>query len=1304
MTTTTSHLRALATAALALAAALAAPLAEAITYSYASTPFNWIDASSHAKIGYNTAPAKFNGGGNTGCGTAPPILDDTISDPVPIGFNFNFAGVTFNQVRVMSNGRLHFNNATCGYGSPVTYLPYPQSTLNYTMRIYGNDLDPTLKGEATTSTYIDAPGTPCVNRAVCYVSYATVGTAPYRSFVVTWANVPEWVQGRNPIGSYNMQLILLENGEFIYQYGTDVAGPQAKNGEVGWQGGDTTDFDTPPAGFPINNTAIKFYIPAPVAEYRFEQPSKANSPAYDTSGNGYTGSMLGGVLTAAGKVCRAATIPSNTAVASIDAIDTTVPIQKIGGVGLIDFWYKSTTAWVGGKDEQLLDASVSAGVYFFLVKRSNGNLRFVITDTTGVHQVVETGAISVAANTWKHIAVSWNFNPNAATLNDKMMIYVDGARVATSSFTTSGYPAAQGTLYAGDNRSSVIGQNGTGNSADGAIDELRIYNSDGSGLVTRDYNGAALGCVNHYKIIDGPDGSTCQPSTVTVIAHDLNHANFTMPNNTTTVQLSTSTGRGDWTLVQGYGTLTNSGGDDGTASYLFNGEFQAVFALRHTVAGAVTVHASDGQLSDLSSENQAINMVACGSGSFNACMASTAPAIPRCVPTASSQAAATKNAYAYLPTRLAKTAFTLDLVKLKADGTLDTGFNKTVGVELLAYTNALDGATIDTTTLCPKPTAPPTTLVSLGNVTLVNGRAPSASGLTVAANALSAVAPGYSAFKDVRVRFTCDAANCGSATTTCSTDAFALRPADFTLTSDMVNTTRHAGTPFTLTATASVSGNAVTGYNGAPQIANNSNTSTGDAPNVILPSAYVSSTGATALNPCTQGANGSCTDALANIDANGNLTNNLAAATITTGASVNPSMRFEDIGYVGLIAGAVRDQTFTSVDQPYDCVANSSSNTIDPSTGLIGCNVANTVGPVPFGRFTVDHLELKSVLTNACAGFSYMDQQEFGISIQLSAFSLHGTLPLRRFATGTATVTGENTNAAGVVTTFSPLSTRLSPDIPSLAWNAGMAGRYYATDAVTHLAGSTSIKLTGGGTIAAGELVRFAGDPTKYTVSSGTTSAATPIGITPGLASDLASGAIMTTLHKFTRASTADGPYDGFALRMAGNEADGALITKINGTALSLPGVASVAWGTSDGDNGAVRLRYGRLRIGNAYGSEKLDLPVPVKPQYYSGATDGYITSTLDKCTTLTPASFTLSNYNPASTSANLPTANLTITPPTAADPIGAIKLLKPLPSPAITQKFNVRVNSAIPYLPGSGTETFGLFRAGPVIYMQEVH
>ncbi|MDP2810858.1 MAG: hypothetical protein Q8O34_11985 [Rhodocyclaceae bacterium] len=110
-----------------------APHALAVTYANVATTFGWIDASTHIQVGYNTVPYKFNGGG--GCGTTPPTIDDTLSDNIPIGFTFMYGGVNFTQARIMSNGRLQFNNnTTCGYDVAKCYgltpgIPVPIDSL-----------------------------------------------------------------------------------------------------------------------------------------------------------------------------------------------------------------------------------------------------------------------------------------------------------------------------------------------------------------------------------------------------------------------------------------------------------------------------------------------------------------------------------------------------------------------------------------------------------------------------------------------------------------------------------------------------------------------------------------------------------------------------------------------------------------------------------------------------------------------------------------------------------------------------------------------------------------------------------------------------------------------------------------------------------------------------------------------------------------------------------------------------------------------------------------------------------------------
>ncbi|MDO8940173.1 MAG: hypothetical protein Q7U98_13555 [Methylicorpusculum sp.] len=251
----------------------------AATYSNTPTPISWIDETRHIKLGptkggiYSPLYSFIN---NAGCGTVPPVIDDSITSAIPLGFTFTYGDKSFTSARIMSNGRLQFNNTTCGFGSPVTQLPYPDVGLNYTMRIYGNDLDPTSSQEVKGyDTSCNSP-----NRSSCFISYASLGSAPNRRFVVTWNKVPEWTAASKASGEYNLQLILQENGEFIYQYGLSKPAATSEPAQIGWQI-NSTDYDVISTQFPVNNSAIKFFIPKPVVI-----PTRFN--AIEVSGNAFT--------------------------------------------------------------------------------------------------------------------------------------------------------------------------------------------------------------------------------------------------------------------------------------------------------------------------------------------------------------------------------------------------------------------------------------------------------------------------------------------------------------------------------------------------------------------------------------------------------------------------------------------------------------------------------------------------------------------------------------------------------------------------------------------------------------------------------------------------------------------------------------------------------------------------------------------------------------------------------------------------------------------------------------------------------
>lgn len=508
------------------------------TYTSASTPFSWIDASTHTKVGYNTTPYKFNGSG--GCGTTPPVLDDTLSDLIPIGFSFVYGTTTYTTLRIMTNGRLQFANTTCGSGTnaigpPQTYTNlYPVASMNNTMKIFGVDLDPTnLVDQKNYPT--SASKTNCASLATCYVSYASIGTAPNRQFVVTWWHVPEWVTASNTSGSFDLQMILNENGTFIYQFGTISHGGTGQ-AQIGWQLS-TTDYEVLTFGAasePPPNTAIVFYKPSvgPIAEYRFDEgawsPNGAGQVS-DSSGNNRPGMALGKAQeTASGYVCRGAAIPANTSASPVDAVQTGINMSNTSlnmlGQGTIMFWYKSSAAWNGGTAAQLIDATEVDGQWFYLTKTATGTLYFQVMDSSGTSRSIETSAQTFAANTWVHVAINWNFNASPTANQDRLSILINAGSPTISSFTSSGtVTSSAGYVRAGDNAAGFVGTKGTLNSANGTLDELRFYDFEMNQGQIAGARAESHACptfaIDHLELRHASwTGSACSPGTLSVVA------------------------------------------------------------------------------------------------------------------------------------------------------------------------------------------------------------------------------------------------------------------------------------------------------------------------------------------------------------------------------------------------------------------------------------------------------------------------------------------------------------------------------------------------------------------------------------------------------------------------------------------------------------------------------------------------------------------------------------------------------------------------------------------------------------------
>lgn len=1109
--------------------------AQGATYSNVSTTFAWIDAASHTKVGYNTMPYKFNNTG--GCGTTPPTLDDTLSDNIPIGFTFMYGGGSFTQVRIMSNGRLQFNNnTTCGFGSPVTQLPYLNAGLDYTMRIYGNDLDPTSKAN------IPSYPTTCASSATCYISYASIGTAPNRRFVVTWNNIPEWAAGGSTSGNYNLQLILSEDGSFIYQYGVDIPGPQAPLAQVGWQVSQN-DYDVTSVGLPANNSAILFYIPNPIAQYHFQQSAwTAPGQVLDTSGSSpvYNGTALGGATPGPGYVCNGAVIPNNNG-ATVDAIDTGIPVPTaLGGTGTIDFWYKANAAWSGGgaQDAQLLDATTANGQWFFAVKRQNGRVRFVITDSNGTVRTAETLPNNIAAGTWTHIALTWNFNALAANNSDHMSIYINGTQKALSAFTTSGTVSSQiGTLYLGDNRSSFTGSSGTKVSANGTLDEVNIYDFEGgSGLIQRDMSYAA-GCgPDHYELSLPTSSISCLPATATVTACADNSSpctNASIAASGTTATLASSAG----TLGSSTVTFGASGIATTTLSYpaAINGAAVAV-----TLTGAQTAAASP---STCCPDGVSCAVASSCSTTFNTVgfiFSASANGVATTIPT---QVAGVSSSTYYL--RAVKTNTVTKACESALQGTTPVNF---------AY-ECNDPATCYGANLMSVNGGTATTIARNNNGS-VAGYLPV--NMSFDANGNAPFTFNYSDVGKVTLHAN---KTVNGALLTGASNPFVVKPFGFTL-SNIKRTTDNfanpaaagasgpifikAGDPFTVNVTATTAGGGV-----APNFGREATPES-----VKLTPALVTGLGLT-NNPAISGTFG----------------------TFTNGVATGTGFSWPEVGIITLTPDVADGDYLGAGD----------------TTGTTSGNV---------GRFTPHHFALSSgaTITNrndlSCSltsTFTYMDEPmavAFTLTAQNAANgtaqNYAGTFAKLDLTTPASFGFGAINNAV----TKTPLTSRLSLVSSAGSWTGGATG----------ISGVLAV--------------------------SSLTAPATP------------------------RTGGPDGPFDTLDLGIAPIDTDG---VQLPSGALNLD-VGNT--GTLDhAALGRTAVRFGRLKLNNAFGSESLDLPIPLEAQYWNGTV--FAVNGLDNCTSLNAGNIALGNYAKGLNATNMGTSHISMGG-AFVNGKGSLKLTKP--------------------------------------------
>lgn len=528
--------------------------AHAATYTFRSDSYAWESAANAIATWDRTC-------------TSYPGDDDKATITFTGGFTFTFAGTAYNSVRVLTNGGLQFGTDT-GFFRTYTNTALPAGTAGASsagcaaaattnvILAYWTDLNPSQAGSGG-------------------VTWEQKGTLPNRYVVISWNGVYQY----NTSTPYTFQIILYENGEFKFQYGNaNASGSKATIG-VQVSTSDYTQYSYN-SGYNANGSAIRWFVasgtPTRLAEYRFDEYGYSGrvGEVKDSTTNSNNGVRVGNATTSAtAKVCRSLSIPANTTGTS-DAADTLLNVSSsIGNSGAVTLWYYANTAW-NSAAAMLLDATLSTAQPFFLVRQADGSLRATLTDSAGTTLTATTSALGLGAASWQHVAFSWRLA--AGSGQSSIRIYLNGNQVGAVAGTTNGtLSPGLGTLFVGDNRSASAPTGATLFSANGLIDELRVYNYEISAIeLTADMNPNHV-CpppLDHYELSVPANSLTCLPTTITVTACTNNTSPCTAaePSVNGTAVLTTTAGTLGNTPISftnGVATTTLNlpGGADGTA-------------------------------------------------------------------------------------------------------------------------------------------------------------------------------------------------------------------------------------------------------------------------------------------------------------------------------------------------------------------------------------------------------------------------------------------------------------------------------------------------------------------------------------------------------------------------------------------------------------------------------------------------------------------------------------------------------------------------------------------------------------------
>lgn len=321
-----------------------------------------------------------------------------------------------------------------------------------------------------------------------------------------------------------------------------------------------------------------------VVEYRLEGPTWNGTAGevLDTSGLGVHGRAINGAVSSPARVCNGAELDGSNFLripdhASLDLSDEL-----------------TVTAWI------YLEQLNSGGLRSILSK--DENYEFHIRDDRSIYwwwnsnggtRSFDTGSTRISLNTWHHVAVVY--------ADGRQSIYLDGTEVAFETYSGETLVTNADPLEVGADQG-LADRNWVGQ-----LDEIKIFKQPLSAADINDIMNETRPCPSTLDnfLVSGPtNASVCGPATITVTARQSDGSTYT--GYTGLVDLSTSAGHGNWSLVTANGNLTpNPDTDnDGTAQYEFvaadNGTVQLGLSNAYADALQVNVVENGGSASGVS--------------------------------------------------------------------------------------------------------------------------------------------------------------------------------------------------------------------------------------------------------------------------------------------------------------------------------------------------------------------------------------------------------------------------------------------------------------------------------------------------------------------------------------------------------------------------------------------------------------------------------------------------------------------------------------------------------------------------------